>query len=123
MTWSAFMVTLLAGPPDPALVPHWRLLWQQRLDKLDPWIHTWMEHQRYDAYWQQGSVSTNYDAIKCPVLMASGWSDGYTNAVPAVLAEVKSNPDRLVRGVNGPWSHNYPHLAFPGPQVSTQTQI
>ena len=48
---------------------------------------------------------------RCPVLAASGWADGYTNAVFRLLAAL----DVPRKGLVGPWSHKYPHLGQPGP--------
>jgi hypothetical protein len=113
---------MLASPPDPALNANWRAEWKNRLESVEPWLPRWLSHQSFDAYWKHGSICTDFSAIKCPVLMASGWADGYSNAVPALLTNMPSNPTRLVRAVNGPWSHNYPHMAYPGPRVDWLTE-
>ncbi len=42
-----------------------------------------------------------------------GWADNYMNTV-AALVEHAPAP---VKGVVGPWVHQYPHTAVPGPQV------
>ena len=47
------------------------------------------------------------------MLAASGWADGYTNAVFRLLAAL----DVPRKGLVGPWSHKYPHLGQPGPAV------
>ena len=48
---------------------------------------------------------------RCPVLAVGGWLDGYSNAIPRLLAGL-SVPRRAVIG---PWAHAYPHLGVPGP--------
>lgn len=120
ISWAAFMITLLGCPPDPALVGHlnWRTMWNQRLSQVSPWLHQWTEHQSYDHFWKHGSICEDYSAIQCPILTASGWADGYCNSVPALLENIKpKDPKVLVLGINGPWAHNLPHLARPGPSM------
>jgi putative CocE/NonD family hydrolase len=112
--WASFFFTAMCHPPDPALVgDRWRSMWLQRLANVPLFLETWLEHQRRDAYWRQGSVCEDYEAIQCPVYAVGGWTDGYTNAIPRLL-------ERLTvprKGLIGPWAHAYPHFAFPGPQI------
>lgn len=101
-------------PPDPALVgDRWRAMWKERLEDSGLWLETWLEHQHRDGYWKPGSVSEDYAAIACPVLAASGWADGYSNAVFRLLEHLEVPR----RGLIGPWSHKYPHLGQPGPAI------
>src|SRR5690606_24089704 len=44
-------------------------------------------------------------------LAVGGWLDGYSNAIPRLLANLRCPR----RGLIGPWAHMYPHLAVPGP--------
>jgi putative CocE/NonD family hydrolase len=88
-------------------------MWLQRLESVPLFLETWLRHQRRDAYWQQGSVCTDYEAIECPVYAVGGWTDGYTNAVPRLLERLRVPR----KGLIGPWAHAYPHFAFPGPQI------
>ncbi len=55
----------------------------------------------------------DYDAIQCPVYAVGGWTDGYTNAIPRLLANLSAPR----KGLIGPWAHAYPHVALPGPQI------
>jgi predicted acyl esterase len=108
------MLTWNARPPDPRLRPDdWRAVWLERLEATEPWIGPWLSHQRRDAYWQHGSVCEDYAAIECPVFAVGGWVDGYTNAVPRLLAGL-SGPRR---GLIGPWAHAFPDDALPGPSI------
>lgn len=101
-------------PPDPALVGEaWRAMWLERLEGSGLWLDIWLEHQRRDAFWKAGSVCEDYTAIRCPVLAASGWADGYTDAVFRLLANLQVPR----KGIVGPWSHRYPHLGVPGPAI------
>ena len=45
----------------------------------EPWILTWLEHQRPDAYWRFGSLRPDYDRIQAATMIIAGWADGYRN--------------------------------------------
>jgi len=112
--WAFVMFPFMARPPDPALVGDaWRTMWQQRLDALQPWIITWVEHQRRDEYWKHGSVIENYAEIDVPVYSIGGWADPYSNPVPRLLDGL----DVPCKGLIGPWGHQYMHQAVPGPKM------
>ena len=114
LIWGAVLFNLAAQPPDPELVgPGWRKQWRDRLDRLPLYAERWVKHPNRDNYWKQGSVSEDYSRIQCPVFAVSGWADGYTNAVPRMLANL-SCPRR---GLIGPWAHVYPQEGKPGPAI------
>lgn len=108
--WGVLFKLVMAGPPDPAIVGDaWRDMWKQRLDATPPILATWTRHQREDAYWRRGSVSTSYADIKVPALLASGWSDTYSEPVLRLLAKLTAPAKAII----GPWGHTYPNLARP----------
>ncbi len=112
--WASSMLTWNARPPDPRLYGDgWREAWLERLETLTPWIEPWLGHQRRDAYWKHGSVCEDYAAIECPVYAVGGFADGYTNAVPRLLAGL-SGPRK---GIIGPWAHDFPENGKPGPSI------
>jgi uncharacterized protein len=112
--WAASMLTWNARPPDPRLYGEgWHEAWLERLETLEPWIEHWLGHQRRDAYWKHGSVCEDYAAIECPVYVVGGFVDGYTNAVPRLLAGL-TGPRK---GIIGPWAHNFPESGVPGPAI------
>jgi uncharacterized protein len=112
--WSTTMLATTALPPDPARVANWRELWEQRLDGLVPFVHTWLAHQQRDDYWRHGSVCEEYAAIQTAVLAVGGWADAYRNTVFRLLANL-SCP---VKGIVGPWAHMYPDIDRPpGPRI------
>lgn len=114
LTWGTMLFTLAALPPDPELFgAGWRDAWLRRLEHVRLFPALWLEHPLRDAYWRQGSVGEEPRAIRCPVLVVGGWADGYTNAVPRLLAEL----DVPRRGLVGPWGHRYPHNGVPGPAI------
>ena len=110
--WAANMLYLNARAPDPLDVGDgWRDLWLQRLDSTPPYIHTWLAHQRRDAFWKHGSVAEDYAAIACPTFLVGGWNDGYRRAFMRLLECLEA--PRL--GIIGPWEHDWPHEPSVGP--------
>ena len=112
--WASSMLTWNARPPDPRVYGEgWRAAWVARLETLTPWIEHWLGHQRRDAYWKHGSVCEDYSSIECAVYAAGGFVDGYTNAVPRLLAGLACPR----KGIIGPWAHDFPESGVPGPSI------
>ncbi|MEU4489817.1 CocE/NonD family hydrolase [Streptomyces purpurascens] len=117
LAWAGTMLAFTARPPDPANVgaERWLPMWRERLDALEPFLHTWLEHQQRDDYWRHGSVCEDYTAIDAAVLAVGGWNDPYRDTV---LRLVEHLPGEQVRGIVGPWSHQYPDRGLPpGPAI------
>ena len=116
--WSSTMLCYTSRPPDPLLVgDRWKEMWKYRLETQPYPMEIWLAHQRRDEYWKQGSVGEDYEDIKIPSLVISGWADLYVNAPPAMAAN-----NRLSRAINGPWTHKYPHIAWPKPRMDFLAQ-
>ncbi len=114
LSWASTMFAYNSSPPDPAIVgDRWREMWHERLAKSGLWLEKWLYHQRRDEYWKHGSVCEDYNDVGCPVLAASGWADGYSNAVFRLMRHLRVPRKGLV----GPWSHKYPHIGQPGPAI------
>lgn len=114
LPWASRMFVMNGLPPDPRHVgERWREMWLDRLEHTPPFIEAWMSHQTRDAFWKQGSVCEDFSDITCPVYAVGGWADAYTNAVPRLL-EGLPGPRK---GLIGPWSHEYPEVATPGPAI------
>jgi uncharacterized protein len=112
--WASTMLVYNGRPADPNVVgEQWRSTWLERLEKTPPFVEEWVKHQRRDDYWKQGSVCENYADITIPVFAVGGWADGYTNAILRLL-EGLSGPRK---GLIGPWAHEYPEVAVPGPAI------
>ncbi|MEM7122896.1 MAG: CocE/NonD family hydrolase [Pseudomonadota bacterium] len=113
--WGSGFHIISSKQPDPAIVGDgWREAWKVRLENAEPALTSiWMQHQRRDAYWKHGSVCENYDDITCAVYAVGGWNDGYSNAVPRMLANLTCPRKGLV----GPWGHKYPQDAIPAPSI------
>jgi putative CocE/NonD family hydrolase len=114
LSWATTMLAYTARPPDPSVTGEaWRERWLERLERIRPFGHEWLAHQRRDEFWRHGSVCERPDAIRCPVYMVGGWADPYRGAVLRLLAAA---PD-TVKGLIGPWAHVYPHQGAPGPAI------
>ena len=79
-------------------------MWLQRLQATPPILAEWLSHQRYDAFWQHGSVAVDYSSIKCPVYVVDGQIDSYRDFLPRLLTNLKVPR----KGLMGPWGHKYP---------------
>lgn len=114
--WAATMLAFVSRPPDPQYAGDaWRDLWLKRLEAVEPLLHTWLDHQTRDDYWRHGSVCEDYGAIEAAVLAVGGWHDPYRDTV---LRLVEHLPADRVRGLIGPWSHQYPDRGLPpGPAI------
>lgn len=112
--WGSIMLAYQSRPLDPAISGEgWRKGWLERIETLPFFPALWTAHQKYDAYWQHGSVQEDWSAIQCPVMVIGGWADSYTNTVPRLLANLQVPS----LGIIGPWGHIYPHDGVPGPAI------
>jgi hypothetical protein len=108
-------LTTLPLPPDPAMVgeERWRDMWKERIEQHVNFPARWLQHQRRDDYWKQGSICENWNAIACPVFAVGGWLDGYTQTVFRLVENLKSP----CKGLIGPWGHKEPQRGVPGPAI------
>ncbi len=114
LMWGSTAFSFMARPPDPALVgERWRKVWIERLENSESLVATWMQHPRRDAYWKHGSVCENFDDIRCAVYATGGWADGYSNAIPRLLAGLTVPRKGLIGG----WGHRWGHQGVPGPAM------
>lgn len=111
--WGAVMLSYQSRSPDPVLRQDWYQVWTDRLRAMPSLAPRWASHQARDDYWRHGSVCEDWDAIQVPVLAIGGWADNYMNTVAALVEHM---PDRAW-GIVGPWVHQYPHTAVPGPRI------
>ncbi len=112
--WSTTMLAWNARPPDPAVLGEsWRDRWLERLEQTPLMVQEWISHQHRDAYWKHGSICEDYSAVQCAVYAVGGWADPYSNAIPRMLSGLTCPRKALI----GPWAHEYPQRALPGPQI------
>lgn len=111
--WGGEFKNVMVAPPDPAIVgeDRWRQMWMQRLEATPPVAAEWLSHQTYDAFWQHGSVATDYASIKCPVYAVDGQVDSYRDFLSRVLTNLKVPR----KGLIGSWAHREPEEGDPGP--------
>ncbi|MEM8655252.1 MAG: CocE/NonD family hydrolase [Pseudomonadota bacterium] len=114
--WGATLPAILAAPPTPHVGADWKDKWRARIDGLACPLENWLGERGRGTYWRHGSVIHQADRLSVPILAVGGWSDRYSNSVMA-LADAR--PD-LVWGVVGPWGHQYPDHASPGPGIGFQ---
>ena len=120
LPWAATMLAFNARPLSRQAVPgEWCDRWIERVHETPPFIEDWLAHQHRDDFWQHGSVCEDFSAISCPVLSIGGFADGYTDTV-FHLVEHLNTP---VRGIVGPWSHNYPAVGVPGPNIGFLQEV
>lgn len=83
----------------------------RKLSQLDglpnPWFKEWLQHPRYDAYWQrlipQGA---DYAALDLPVLATTGYFDGgQIGALHYFREHLKAKTDANHRLLIGPFEH------------------
>ncbi|MFG2820548.1 CocE/NonD family hydrolase [Kitasatospora sp. NPDC048365] len=112
---SAALLALTARPPDPRYVGDaWKSMWLERLEALEPQIHPWLAHQTRDAYWRRGSVREDHAGVRAAVLAVGGWADPHRDTVLRLVEHLRAP----VRGLIGPWPHQYPDQGLPpGPAI------
>jgi putative CocE/NonD family hydrolase len=113
--WGATMFAFNSRPPRPEVVgASWVEQWRQRLASNRPMTPVWLSHQERDDYWRHGSAAEDYAGISAAVLAVGGWADPYRDAVLRLVEHV----DAPVKGIVGPWSHQYPDRGLaPGPSI------
>jgi putative CocE/NonD family hydrolase len=112
-----YMTPMNALPPTPQVWGEgWHEEWVRRLETFEPWLLTWMEHQRSDGYWAQGSIRPDYQRIQCPTMIVAGWADGYRNNTFRTIEALgrAGVPHRLLAG---PWAHMAASSSLPGPRI------
>ena len=115
--WGVVMLSYSSRPPDPMLRSDWREMWLARLE-AEPWLAPrWADLQARSDYWKHGSICEDYSRMQVPVLIWGGWADNYMNTVATIVQHVPG-----AKGIVGPWVHQYPHTAVPGPQVGFLTE-
>jgi len=76
-----------------------------------PWMFTYKRQQRDGPFWDRTALKARYESIKIPTFIIGGWYDGYRDSVPRILEHVQAP----VKAMVGPWSHCWPHHAYPQP--------
>ena len=77
-----------------------------------PWFITYLRQQRDGDFWRKPLAQPVYDSIQIPIFLIGGYYDGYRDTIPRMLEKMKTP----VKALLGPWNHNYPNGAVPGPE-------
>lgn len=123
LSWASTMWGYNARPQDPAIMGEgWDEDWKRRIDEAPVNINDWLGHQRRDDYWKHASVSETPEAIQVPILAVGGLLDEYRTTLFRLMENAneqrETNPEYPpVHALLGPWAHNYPHQAAPGPGI------
>jgi uncharacterized protein len=80
---------------------------------VEPWLLSWLRHQRDGPFWRRGSLRPDYGRLEIPAMLVGGFLDGYRDSIPRMLGAVPAPARALV----GPWNHAWPHDATPGPEI------
>ncbi|CAF3563600.1 unnamed protein product [Rotaria sp. Silwood1] len=113
------MLKYLSLPPHPLYQGgiekdcHLFDIWKERLNNLIPLDYYWIKHQNRDQYWRHGSICEDYSKISCPVLLIGGFSDLYNSSIFRLINQLECPK----RAILGPWGHQWPDDAYPGPQI------
>jgi predicted acyl esterase len=101
------------GLPAP---PAYRIDAAYVRDRFDaePWIFTYLRHSVDSDWWRAHSLRFHYDAMRVPSLLVGGQLDGYRDAIPRMLDSVRAPVKALI----GPWKHDDPGEADPGPSIA-----
>ncbi|HEY3766418.1 MAG TPA: CocE/NonD family hydrolase [Gaiellales bacterium] len=103
------MIAMNALPPGSASdEPRWI----DRIERTPPWVLRWLREQRDGPFWRNGSLRPEYDRIRCPVFIVSGWRDGYRTAGLRMAQRLEGTWQLLA----GPWAHYAPDRGVPAPR-------
>lgn len=112
--YAPLMSALNFAPPDPVSAGRgWRRVWRQRLDRSVPWGISFMKHVRDGRFWRERAMRGRYDRVRCAVFVVGGWADWYHSPLLRIFSELAGPKRALV----GPWSHQWPDAAIPGPRI------
>ena len=100
--YPTYMIAMNALPPVPSIYGDgWREEWERRVRGTEPWVLTWLAHQRFDDYWRFGSLRPDYDRIEAATMIVAGWADGYRNNSLRTFEQLRC-PTRLRDRAVGP---------------------
>lgn len=120
-----YMVAMNALPPVPAIWgPGWENEWRHRIGHTPPWVLDWLDQPSDGPFWRRGSIrhgpaGAGYDRIACPTMLVGGWADGYRNNTFRTIEHL----DVPYRLLVGPWGHEDPARARPGPNIDAVAEM
>jgi len=118
-TYPCQMIGMNALPPYPEYSGEdWLRIWEEHLEKNSPYILEWLDKQVDGPYWKE-CVGRRYDQIVCPTFVIGGWMDHFVNSMVRLYANLKV-PKKLLMG---PWPHQTPDVAIPGPNIDFAREL
>ncbi|MDA2963196.1 MAG: CocE/NonD family hydrolase [Actinomycetota bacterium] len=114
-SYSPFMSARNFAPPSIKLWgDKWQEIWQQRLDGNTPWGISFLNEIEDSNFWRDRAAVSQLNEIACPVFVVEGWSDWYSNPMLRIFSKLQGSKRALI----GPWGHQWPHKALPGPRIN-----
>ncbi len=98
------------GLPQPPDYPLDEKYFEQRFN-AQPWLLTYLKQQKDGVFWRSHSLRWQEEKVQVPVYLIGGLLDGYRDT-PLRLLETLRVP---VKAVMGPYQHDFPDNAEPGP--------
>lgn len=101
--WGSFMLAMLLSPPmfqDPG--GRWHDVWQERLERAEPYLLPWLDHPDHDEFWQAKAIPA--ERIEVPSFFIVGWRDIFPEGMVRAYERVTA-PKKMLAG---PWLHSLP---------------
>ena len=118
-SYSPFMSARNFAPPSAKLWgDKWRDIWRERLEGNTPWGISFLNEIEDSQFWRDRAARGELDQITCPVFVVEGWSDWYSNPMLRIFAKLKGEKRALI----GPWGHQWPNNALPGPRIDWHSE-
>ena len=84
----------------------------------EPWLLAYLRHPVDGDWWRSHSLRFHFDQLQTPTFLIGGLLDGYRDPVIRMLDSVRAP----IKAEIGPWKHDYPDDAVPGPNVEWRAQ-
>ncbi len=118
-SYSPFMSARNFAPPSYLLWgDKWIGIWCERLEGNTPWGISFLNEIEDSKFWRDRAARSNLSKISCPVFVVEGWSDWYSNPMLRIFSQLQG----VKRALIGPWGHQWPNNALPGPRINWQKE-
>lgn len=118
-SFSPFMSARNFAPPSyERWGEKWMDIWQERLDANLPWGISFLENIEDSVFWRNRATRSKIENITCPVFVVEGWSDWYSNPMLRIFSRLRCPKRALI----GPWGHQWPNRALPGPRINWEKE-
>lgn len=118
-SYSPFMTARNFAPPSfKRWGNKWLDIWKLRLSDNTPWGISFIRNLEDSQFWRDRATRSQIESINCPVFVVEGWSDWYSNPMLKIFSRLKSPAKALI----GPWGHQWPHTALPGPRIDWEQE-